>query len=394
MLLPKFKSIQLKPIEQSFSVAYEYKLYFTQHLFSVQNPIFYSVLSQYKKGKIQLLFVVDDGVVAHHPKLLTEIQTYCSQYSSALAFTESIVITGGEQCKNDYSQVEKVLKGVNDQHIDRHSFVIAIGGGALIDMVGYAAAIAHRGVKLIRIPTTVLSQNDSAVGVKNSINIFGKKNFLGTFAPPYAIINDSDFLQTLVQRDWISGIAEAIKVALIKDKAFFESIEQNADKLKKRDLDAMQAVIYRCAEMHMQHIAQGGDPFESGSSRPLDFGHWAAHKMEQMTNYGLRHGEAVAKGIALDITYAHLLKLITEQDLNRILDVMDKIGFDLSIPVETETEINRLLLGLQEFQEHLGGELCITLINGIGAKHDVNVIDQSQMRKAVIALNETCQKKI
>lgn len=384
----------MKPIQQSFSVPYEYKLFFTQGLFDTQNPLFYEVLNQYKQSEIQLLFVVDDGVVAHHPNLLAEIQGYCHKYSATLCFTESIVIPGGEQCKNDYAQVEKVLKAVNDEHIDRHSFVIAIGGGAIIDMVGYATAVAHRGVKLIRIPTTVLSQNDSAVGVKNSINSFGKKNFLGTFAPPFAIINDSNFLKTLEQRDWISGIAEAIKVALIKDAKFFEEIEHNAELLRLRDIDAMQPVIYRCAEMHMQHIAQGGDPFESGSSRPLDFGHWAAHKMEQMTQYQLRHGEAVAKGIALDVTYAFLIGLISENDLNRIINVMTEIGFDLSIPVYSEEKVSELLNGLKEFQEHLGGELCITLIHGIGLKHDVNEINRAQMKQAILHLNKSCLKNV
>lgn len=382
----------LKPIEQSFSVAYAYKLHFTQNLFDAKNPLLKDVLVGYKKDKrIKLLFVIDDGVSTCHPNLLDEIKTYCSVHSQNIEHTESILIKGGEQCKNDYGSVERVLKGINNQHIDRHSFVIGIGGGALIDMVGYAAAIAHRGVKLIRIPTTVLSQNDSAVGVKNSFNIFEKKNFLGTFAPPYAIINDSEFLQTLEQRDWISGIAEAVKVALIKDAVFFEYIEANAEKLRERLLEPMQYVIYKCAEMHMHHIAQGGDPFESGSSRPLDFGHWAAHKLEQMSNYSLRHGEAVAKGIALDLTYAQLIGLISETTLRRILSVMEKIGFDLQIPVETEGEMTSLLAGIQEFQEHLGGELCITLITGIGEKHDVNVIEIDTMKKAVTTLNKIHQ---
>jgi len=381
---------QLKPIEQSFAVPYTYKLYFTQGLFDVQNAQFYDVLQGYKKeAKVKLFFVIDDGVAEHHPNLIAEIQDYCEHYKSLLQNTGSIIVRGGEHCKNNHSEVQAVLKGVNDYHIDRHSFVVAIGGGAVIDMAGYAAAIAHRGVKLIRIPTTVLSQNDSAVGVKNSINTFGKKNFLGTFAPPYAIINDSNFLKTLEQRDWISGIAEALKVALIKDKNFFEYIENNAIKLKDRDMEVMQYVIYKCAEMHMQHIAQGGDPFESGSSRPLDFGHWAAHKMEHMTNYELRHGEAVAKGIALDVTYARLLELISEDELKRILSVMEQIGFDLSVPSTTDQEIADLLNGLQEFQEHLGGELCITLINGIGVKYDVNVIDEDLMKQALIQLNKS-----
>ena len=382
----------MKPIEQSFSVPYEYKLYFTQNLFDIQNMVFKDILDGYKKEQsIKLLFVIDDGVSNNHPELLENIKSYCGAYPKSIVHTENIVLEGGEQCKNEYKSVERVLKGINDQHIDRHSFVIGIGGGALIDMVGYAAAIAHRGVKLIRIPTTVLSQNDSAVGVKNSINIFEKKNFLGTFAPPYAIINDSDFLNTLEQRDWISGIAEAIKVALIKDKDFFEYIETNAQKLKDREMQSMQYLIYRCAEMHMQHIAQGGDPFESGSSRPLDFGHWAAHKMEQMSNYTLRHGEAVAKGIALDVTYASLVGLIPEAVVKRILSVMGQIGFDLKLPIENESQLNTLLSGIQEFQEHLGGELCITLISKIGAKHDVNKIDFEVMKKAVSHLNALCQ---
>jgi 3-dehydroquinate synthase len=381
--------MSLKPIVQSFSVEYAYTLHFTQNIFDVKNSLFKNVLYGYKKGKrIKLLFVIDDGVSENHPNLLNDISSYCEEHSKNLEYTESIIIKGGEQCKNDYACVERVLKGINDQHIDRHSFVVGIGGGALIDMVGYAATIAHRGVKLIRIPTTVLSQNDSAVGVKNSFNIFGKKNFLGTFAPPYAIINDSDFLETLEQRDWISGIAEAIKVALIKDEDFFEYIETNAEKIKNRILEPMQYVIYKCAEMHMQHIAQGGDPFESGSSRPLDFGHWAAHKLEQMSNYELRHGEAVAKGIALDLTYAQQMNLISEDTLTRVLRVMNKIGFDLQIPIDSKEEMNTLLLGIQEFQEHLGGQLCITLITKIGEKHDVHTIDTSIMKKAVVLLND------
>lgn len=380
--------MKLKPIAQSFSVPYVYKLHFTQNLFAVQNSLFRDVLEGYKKdGIVKIFFVLDEGVHIHHPNLIDTIKSYCQAHSKNLQHAGSIVIKGGEQCKNDYGDVERVLQGINDHHIDRHSFVVAIGGGAIIDMVGYAAAIAHRGVKLIRIPTTVLSQNDSAVGVKNSVNIFGKKNFLGTFAPPFAIINDSDFLLTLEQRDWISGIAEAVKVSLIKDRAFFEYIEDNVKELRDRQLEPMQYVIYKCAEMHMHHIAQGGDPFESGSSRPLDFGHWAAHKMEQMTSYSLRHGEAVAKGIALDVTYAYLMNLIPEPVLKRILEAMKHIGFDLYIPLTTDEEVNRLLGGIQEFREHLGGELCITLITDIGKRHDVNHIDLEQMKKAIITLN-------
>jgi len=380
--------MQLQPIKQSFQVQYDYQLYFTSGLFALENPLFANLIADYKDFEpVKLFFVLDDGVKNHHPALIHQIEEYCEKNRTVIKYTDTLVLPGGEQVKNSDDAIESVLKGVNENKICRHSFVVVIGGGAVIDMVGYAAAIAHRGVKLIRIPTTVLSQNDSAVGVKNSVNAFKKKNFLGTFAPPFAIINDSNFLETLEQRDWISGISEAIKVALIKDKTFFKYIADNATGLKNREMEPMQYVIYKCAEMHMHHIAQGGDPFESGSSRPLDFGHWAAHKMEFMTNYELRHGEAVAKGIALDVTYAQLIGLISEEDLQHILDVMIAIGFDLSLPVESKKEIEALLNGIEEFREHLGGQLTITLISDLGAKHDVHTIDMGLMSQAITKLN-------
>ena len=373
-----------EPIDQSFQVNYTYKLYFTAHVFNIDNPLFAGILATYNlEGLTKVLFVIDEGVSRHHPYLLDKITAYCNNYSNSIQFQGSLLIPGGEQSKNNPDYTEAVLKAIEEKRICRHSFVIVIGGGAVIDMAGYAAAIAHRGVKLIRIPTTVLSQNDSAVGVKNSVNAFHKKNFLGTFAPPYAIINDWHFLSTLSQRDWISGIAEAVKVALIKDSHFYKFIENHATRLRDRELEPMQFLIYKCAQLHMDHIAGGGDPFESGSSRPLDFGHWAAHKLEYMTNYELRHGEAVAIGMAIDVTYARLIGFITEETQRNIIELLINLGFNLEIPVSSEKEIDQLIKGIEEFREHLGGELTITLISGVGYKKDVHEIDESLMRIAI-----------
>lgn len=370
-----------QPIKQNFQVNYSYNLHTTEHLFKKENTVFVSLFTNVTEAS-KILFVVDDQVVLKHANLIPQITAYCAHYAHKITLqTAPIVLPGGEQIKNNPAFIEQVLKAIEKQTICRHSYVVVIGGGALIDMVGYAAAIAHRGVRLIRIPTTVLSQNDSAVGVKNSVNFLGKKNFLGTFAPPFAIINDKSFLTTLTQRDWISGISEAIKVALIKDATFYHFIKENAAALKNRDEAKMQYLIYRCAALHMEHISSG-DPFESGSSRPLDFGHWSAHKLEQMTNYQLRHGEAVAKGIALDVTYSFLIQKITENEWKGILKVMLAIGFDLSFP-NKEKEIKELLHGIEEFREHLGGQLTITLIKGIGQKIDVHTIDYELMKQSI-----------
>lgn len=385
----------IKPIEQSFQVNYAYSLHFTKGIFDLKNSLLKDIIcNKETKRAVKLLFVIDQGLLDAWPQLIKEIETYGHAYGEDLTITECIICPGGEAAKNASKNVDKILEGINRNAICRHSFVITVGGGALIDMAGYAAAIAHRGVRLIRIPTTVLSQNDAAVGVKNGINAFKKKNFIGTFAVPHAIINDLAFLETLEQRDWIAGISEAIKVALIKDANFYNEIKSNAEKLKNRDEEAMLYTIYRCAEMHMEHIAKGGDPFESGSSRPLDFGHWAAHKLEDISNYSLRHGEAVAKGIALDLTYAYLLSYITKEVWTEIISVMQQIGFDLSLPISSKKEIQNLLEGIEEFREHLGGELTITLIDRIGNKVDVHEIDLTLMEKAVNTLNEKVKIKV
>ena len=271
---------------------------------------------------------------------------------------------------------------MNEHKIDRHSYVAAIGGGSVLDLVGYAAAVSHRGIRHIRIPTTVLSQNDSGIGVKNGINYFGKKNFLGTFAPPIAVFNDELFIDSLSDRNYRSGISEAVKVALIKDPVFFEWIECNTDALVKRERQVMNYLICRCAELHMQHIA-GLDPFESGSSRPLDFGHWSAHKLEQLSNFDVLHGEAVAMGIALDTVYSNLCGYLSEPESQRVIDLLNKLGFDLVHPMmEVNDNRSPILLGLEEFREHLGGELTIMLLEKIGQGIEVHEIDPELLKKA------------
>ncbi|MCL4503055.1 MAG: 3-dehydroquinate synthase, partial [Deltaproteobacteria bacterium] len=266
----------------------------------------------------------------------------------------------------------------------------AIGGGALIDTVGFAAATAHRGVRLIRVPTTVLSQADAAVGVKNSVNAMGQKNFLGVFSPPAAVLCDGGFLITLSQKDWIGGVAEAVKVALIKDAKFFTFLEKRAELLVQRDLPAMRQVIQRCAALHLEHIATSGDPFEQGNSRPLDFGHWAAHRLEMISGFKLGHGEAVALGIALDTTYSYLTGLLQKAAWRRALGLLTDLGFALYVP-----ELDRrgaILQGLEDFRAHLGGRLTVMLLWDIGQGMEVHEMDQRTIMAALDLLRKIAQE--
>lgn len=371
----------MRPIYQDVRVSFQYPVHFTTGVFAPDNSLLRDVLAGDRSGgPRKVLCVVDHEVAEHHPGLPAEITDYFRFPDAGAALVAPpVIVVGGEAVKNDPAQVTVVHREIHEHGIDRHGYVLAVGGGALLDMVGYAAATAHRGVRLVRVPTTVLSQNDSGIGVKNSVNAFGKKNFLGTFAPPFAVLNDFTFLTTLSDRDWRAGISEAIKVALLKDPAFFGFLEEHATALVQRDMAAMRWLVYRCAQLHLQHIAASGDPFESGSSRPLDFGHWAAHKLEQLSAYELRHGEAVAVGIALDATYAHQAGLLPEQDWRRVLDLMTSVELPLYVPeldLGEHDGTRAVLAGLEEFREHLGGRLTIMLLEGIGKGIEVHEMDR------------------
>jgi len=378
-------------LQQSFAVSFQYKVFFTAHLFELSNTLFAQFLQEQRAEGLQkkILFVIDETVADRHPQLEEQIVQYFNNIP-AVKLAAIITVIGGEEVKNSEEHLHQVISAINQYGIDRHSYVAAIGGGSVLDMVGYASAISHRGVKHIRIPTTVLSQNDSGVGVKNSINYFGKKNFLGTFAPPVAVFNDTHFLTTLSERDWSSGISEAVKVALIKEAAFFNWLEEHAHAMGARDMAAMQYQIKRSAELHMQHIASG-DPFEMGSARPLDFGHWSAHKLEQLSGFAVRHGEAVAMGIALDSTYSYLTGWLSEHDLKRILQVLENIRLPITHPLmEINDGKHALLDGLNEFREHLGGQLTITLLKAIGKGEEVHEMDSNLICKASQYLQQYC----
>ncbi|MGB2715586.1 MAG: 3-dehydroquinate synthase [Vicinamibacterales bacterium] len=382
--------MQADSIDQHFTVPFRYRVYFTRDVFARSNPLLANATANTIPGQpSRVLFVVDEGVSRAHPALIRNIEEYCNAHATALSLAGPVlVVAGGEQAKNDPNTAETILQSIHGASLCRHSYVAAIGGGAVLDVAGYAAATVHRGVRLIRLPTTVLAQDDSGIGVKNGINAHGQKNYLGTFAPPFAVINDFSFLTTLSDRDWRGGVAEAVKAALIKDARFFDFIEAHAPALLTRDMPTMEAVIRRCAELHLEHIARGGDPFEMGSSRPLDFGHWAAHKLEGLSGHRLRHGQAVSIGIALDTTYSQLAGWLTEADWRRIISLLQ----DLQLPVFTAELAQHLdddahavcvLRGLDEFREHLGGQLTVMLLKGIGAPFDAHEIQRDLVVRSI-----------
>jgi 3-dehydroquinate synthase len=375
----------------SFVIPYQYSVYFTHGVFSPDNPLLAEVLEQLSPAlnPLPVMVVLDAGVQAAWPDLQQNLRAWFAQQGEHLQLRGPIlVIPGGEPCKDGFAVPQQILTEAWERRLCRQSHIWAIGGGAFLDAVGLGAALFHRGVPLLRFPTTVLSQNDSGVGVKNGCNYAGGKNLAGVFAPPLAVINDSAFLTTLSDRDWRSGIAEAFKVAIIKDQAFLHWLCQHAHQLRERDLILMEELVRRCAILHLQHIQNSGDPFESGSSRPLDFGHWSAHRLESLSGFSLKHGEAVSIGLALDLQYAVEIGLLSADECRCCLTGLRDCGLPTDHELLRARDENGQLLilsGLAEFREHLGGKLHLTLPDHLGHKVEVHEYDVKVVEKIVTA---------
>ncbi len=371
-----------------FTVPFDYPVRFTRGVFGKENDLLACTLDRLDEGRRHRAAVyIDSGVAVSHPNLITRLKSYFHRCSDRMELAASPeIIPGGEGIKNGWKAVRNVMFGIGNLHLDRQSFVIAVGGGSMLDMLGFAASIVHRGLRMVRIPTTTLSQCDGGLGVKNGMNEHGQKNFVGTFSPPFAVLNDFDFLTTLDRADWIGGVAEAFKVALIKDAEFFCYLCDNADMLAARNVDVMERVIRRCAGLHLEHIEKSGDPFEYGSARPLDFGHWAGHRLEVQTHYRFSHGQCVAVGIAIDSYYAMRKGFISREEMDRLLDAMVRCG--LPIYMDELSELDRdgtpvVLEGIEQFREHLGGNLNVTVPEGIGNKIEIHNIDSGIVKDGI-----------
>lgn len=361
----------------NITVSFQHRIRFTRAAFAPGNRLVAELLETRCRSKV--LVFVEKGLRGFFPQLEGEIQDYFSDLSG-LRLTGVEWLAGGEEAKRDAQVYQDAMAAIERHHIDRHSYVVVIGGGAFLDVIGFAAATGHRGVRLVRFPTTTLSQDDSGVGVKNGINAFGKKNFIGAFAVPYAVVNDFRFLHTQPELTRRAGLIEAVKVALVRDGEFFDWMEENLEGLRSLDEATLEEAVQRSAIHHARHIAQGGDPFELGSSRPLDYGHWAAHKLEQLTDFELSHGEAVSVGVALDTLYAAKVGLLNADDAERVLKVIEGLELPVwheALELRDSKGRRRVFNGLEEFREHLGGELTVLLLKEPGVGMDVHEIDEA-----------------
>jgi 3-dehydroquinate synthase len=245
----------------------------------------------------------------------------------ALRFSKggSIHLFDDAESAKNLRSVEQITRSLCRAGADRHSLVIAVGGGVVGDVAGFAAAAFLRGVKLVHIPTTLVSQVDSSIGGKTGVNLPEGKNLVGSFYPPQLVLADPELLRTLSDREFRGGLAEVIKHAVIADAEMFAILEKDMDKVLRRDRSALGFLIPRNVQIKTRVVSR--DEQESGLREILNYGHTFAHALESVTNYRrYQHGEAVAWGMIAAAFLGHELGLTRADDVSRIVALIRRLG--------------------------------------------------------------------
>jgi 3-dehydroquinate synthetase/nucleoside-diphosphate-sugar epimerase/predicted NBD/HSP70 family sugar kinase/MoaA/NifB/PqqE/SkfB family radical SAM enzyme/adenine/guanine phosphoribosyltransferase-like PRPP-binding protein len=369
--LPHFKNSisgdDKKFIEVSAPTEISYRNYFTKGIFEADN----SILAELCNGR-KALMIVDSAV---YEKWRDKIDKYIGMHDLDCTV---LSLPGGEAAK-DMSYVELICTRASELGLDRKGSIIAVGGGAIMDVAGLSAQLYRRGIDYIRIPTTLLGIVDAAVGVKVGIDYNGSKNFLGAFYPPKYVISDTGFLRTLPEREMRSGIAEIIKVAIISNSELFETLEQHGQQLIKNiEFKGYNQFVEDAAVELLQHLQK--DFYEHDLMRHVDFGHTMAHYFESISNYELTHGEAVAIDILISAHIAKDRGILAGKDLERVVLLYKK----LQLPFYHKTiNLETMWNAVQKAISHKGGRLMMVVPKKIGQTVFIDSLSKEELNKAL-----------
>jgi len=312
------------------------------------------LMNPYIRGR-QVMIVSNETVAPLY------LETLKASLDSAWKIDE-VVLPDGEQFK-DLDHLNLIFDGLLEKRHNRTTTLIALGGGVVGDMTGFAAAAYQRGVDFIQVPTTVLSQVDSSVGGKTGVNHPLGKNMIGAFHQPQAVVIDTDVLATLPERELAAGLAEVIKYGLIYDEAFLGWLEQNMDGLNAREPDVLAQAIYRSCEIKAEVVAQ--DEKESGIRALLNLGHTFGHAIEAHQGYGQwLHGEAVGAGTMMAADLSARLGWISQADLQRVKAVLLAANLPVTPPPEMDEAAFMDLMSVDK--KVMDGQLRLVLLRQLG----------------------------
>ncbi|WP_076412421.1 3-dehydroquinate synthase [Shewanella sp. UCD-KL12] len=303
----------------------------------------------------KILIVTNDTIA---PLYLESLQSTLAEFDCA----EPVILPDGEQYKT-ITQMDDIFTSLLQQNLGRDTVLIALGGGVIGDMTGFAAASYQRGVDFIQVPTTLLSQVDSSVGGKTAVNHPLGKNMIGAFYQPKLVVIDTCCLSTLPAREFAAGMAEVIKYGIIWDEEFFQWLENNISQLKSLETEALQYAIGRCCEIKAEVVAE--DETERGVRALLNLGHTFGHAIEAEMGYGVwLHGEAVSAGTVLAANTAKQIGLIDESIVCRITKIFQ--AFDLPVSPPDSMNFEQFIKHMRRDKKVLKGQVRLVLPEAIG----------------------------
>ncbi|WP_350432395.1 3-dehydroquinate synthase [Shewanella sp. H8] len=346
-----------------------YPIYIGQDLMS-DSELFTRYLT-HKKA-----LIVSNDTIA--PLYLKKIQ----QAMSACARIETVILPDGEKFK-DLQHLDYIFTGLLEHNFARDSVLVALGGGVVGDMTGFAAACYQRGIDFIQVPTTLLSQVDSSVGGKTAVNHPLGKNMIGAFYQPKSVIIDTLCLNTLPANEFAAGMAEVIKYGIIWDADFFQWLEANVEALKSLQTDALTYAIAKCCQIKADVVEQ--DETEQGVRALLNLGHTFGHAIEAEMGYGVwLHGEAVAAGTILAAQTAYKLNLLDKQSVERIRQLM--LAFDLPVTAPESMGFEHFIKHMRRDKKVLGGKIRLVLPTGIGQADVFSEVSEDLLKQVVSGL--------
>ncbi len=335
--------------------------------------IFHKIQEELERLHPSSVLVVTNVTVG--PLYAAEVLSYCR----AVCRSEIIELPDGEQYKN-WESISAVLEKLAGMTADRKTVVVALGGGVVGDMAGFAASIYMRGIRCIQVPTTLLAQVDSSVGGKTGINMRAGKNMIGAFHQPSAVVADTRVLRTLPPREVSAGIGEIIKHGMLADGEYFDDIEKNIDQLLSLDPHTTADIVARSCRIKSGVVSR--DTKEKGERAKLNLGHTFGHAIEKLSGYGTwLHGEAVGCGLVLAAEMSEKLGTLRSEDKERIVRLVEKAG----LPVRIEgLSLEGSIAAMKGDKKSTAGTIHFVLLDGIGLSYVTEVPEQT-LREVLVS---------
>jgi 3-dehydroquinate synthase len=341
-----------------------YTIYLGEHILG-------QIAEELKRLKPSSVFIVTNTTVG--PLYAEEVRRICGQVSR----TETVVLPDGEEFKN-WESIEKILSSLAAGGADRKSVVVALGGGVVGDMAGFAASVYMRGLRVIQVPTTLLAQVDSSVGGKTGFNMPWGKNMVGSFFQPSAVIADTEVLKTLPAREVSAGLAEIIKHGLLADRGYFEKVSEEMPRLLSLQSDVIADAVAHSCRIKAGVVAR--DAREKGERAHLNLGHTFGHAVEKLCGYGTYlHGEAVGCGLVLAAKASQEIGNISQQDYRQIVRTVESAG----LPARIEgLSLSEAVRAMHMDKKSEGGVIHFVLLKEIGRAYVAELSD-SVLRKVL-----------